>query len=52
MLGPVIIDNLFSSLSKYVSFSTNTPVPSILSITGCLPPLMSKIPELSTFGLQ
>ena len=52
MLGPVIIDNLFSSLSRYVSFSTNTPVPSILSITGCLPPLMSKIPESSTSGIQ
>ena len=52
MLGPVIIDNLFSSLSRYVSFSTNMPVPSILSITGCLPPLMSKIPESSTSGIQ
>ena len=52
IFGPVIIDSLLSSLSRYVSFSTNTPVPSILSITGCLPPFMSKIPESSTSGLQ
>ena len=51
ILGPVIIDNLFSSLSKYVSFSTKTPVPSIFSITGCLPPLISIVPELSTVGI-
>ena len=52
IFGPVIIENLLSSLSKYVSLSTNSPLGSIFSITGCLPPFISIIPLLSTIGMQ
>lgn len=50
ILGPVIIDNLSFSLSKYVSLSIKLPLDSIFSITGCLPPFISIIPLLSTAG--
>ena len=52
ILGPVIIDNLFSSLSKYVSFGTKFPIPTIFSITGCLPSFILIFPLSVTTGLQ
>ena len=52
MFGPVIIETLFDSLSRYVSFATNAPLGNIFSITGCLPSLMSIIPLSSTSGIQ
>ena len=52
IFGPVIIANLFSSLSKYVSFGTNSTAPSIFSITGCRPSFISITPSLLIIGLQ
>ena len=52
ILGPVIIASLFWSVSKYVSFDTNSPDDNIFSITGCLPSLIFNIPSLLIVGLQ
>ena len=52
ILGPVIIANLSPSLSKYVSFGTKFPIPTIFSITGCLPSFILIFPLSVTTGLQ